>query len=89
MTEEKSIFKRKRKCTGIVISKKSAKTIKVRIERWHFYSLYNKRIRFKKTFLVHDQKDEANIGDKIQLMECRPLSKLKRWRLIKIMEKAK
>lgn len=89
MTETKSIFKRKKKFTGIVISKKSAKTLKVKIERWHFYSLYNKRIKLTKTFLIHDEKDEANIGDKVQLIESRPLSKLKRWRLIKIIEKAK
>ena len=63
--------------------------LKVKIERWHFYSLYNKRIKLTRTFIVHDEKDEANIGDKVQLIESRPLSKLKRWRLIKIIEKAK
>ena len=89
MKKDKTIFARKRKYSAMVTAKNSQKTIKVRIERWYFHSLYNKRIKMSKTFLVHDEKSEANIGDKVQIIEARPISKLKRWRLVKILEKAK
>ncbi len=82
-------MKKKRKFVSIVVSKKSDKTIKVRIEKWYVHSLYKKRIKLTKTLLVHDEKNEASVGDKVQLIESRPLSKLKRWRLLKIIEKAK
>jgi len=89
MKEEKSIFKRKRKLTGIVISNKNDKTIKIKIEKWYYHSLYKKRIKQIKTLLVNDEKNEAKVGDKVQIIESRPLSKFKKWQLVKIIEKAK
>ena len=88
-TPRKSIFERKRKFIGVVVSKKNSKTFKIEIEKKIFHSLYKKRIKLSRTFLVNDEKEDANIGDKVQIIESRPLSKLKRWQLVKIIEKAK
>lgn len=85
----KRILDRKRKNTGIVFSKKNDKTIKVEVEKWYKHTLYKKSIKRTKKILVHDMKNEANVGDKVLIVESRPLSKLKRWRLLKIVQKAK
>ncbi len=87
--KEKSILDRKRKNTGIVLSKKNEKTIKVKVEKWRKHRLYKKMIKFSKKMLVHDEKNEANVGDKVTIVESKPVSKLKRWQLLKIVEKAK
>lgn len=87
--KEKRILDRKRKNTGIVFSKKNDKTIKVEVEKWYKHILYKKSIKRTKKILVHDMKNEANVGDKVLIVESRPLSKLKRWRLLKIVQKAK
>ena len=80
---------RRRKLIGIVVSSKKEKTIKIMIEKWHFHWLYKKRIKLKKTMLVHDRNNEAKVGDKVQVIESRPISKLKKWQLVKVVEKAK
>jgi small subunit ribosomal protein S17 len=74
--------------TGKVVSNKMDKTIVVAIEDNVKHPLYNKII--KKTYKIkaHDEKNECQIGDKVELMETRPLSKDKRWRLVEIIEKA-
>ena len=87
--EKKSVASRRRKIIGLVISKKNEKTCKIEIEKRYFHSLYNKRIKSTRSYLVHDEKNEANIGDRVQVIESKPLSKLKRWRMVKIIEKAK
>lgn len=87
--KEKSILDRKRKYTGVVFSKKNEKTIKVQVEKWQIHPLYKKRIKLNKSMMVHDRKNEANIGDKVMIVESRPVSKMKRWQLLKIVEKAK
>jgi len=89
MKKDKSIFSRKRKYIAVVVSKKNDKTVKAQIENWHFHPLYKKRIKQVKNLVIHDEKNESNVGDRIQIIESKPLSKSKKWRLVKIIEKAK
>jgi small subunit ribosomal protein S17 len=65
------------------------KGITVLVERKLKHPLYGKFVKMSKKFMAHDENNEANIGDKVRIMETRPLSKKKRWRLVEILEKAK
>lgn len=88
--EEKKIEKsRKKTFTGIVTRLCSAKTIKIDVAMVRYHALYKKRIKLNRSFMVHDEKNEAKAGDRVLVVESRPLSKLKRWRLDKIIERAK
>ncbi len=73
---------------GIVVSNKMQKTITVQMERTMKHPLYTRVIKSRSKLYAHDEANEAGIGDKVLVMETRPLSKLKRWRLIKVLEKA-
>lgn len=75
--------------TGIVTSNKMMKTITVAVERKVKHPQYGKFVKKTSKFHAHDEKDECNIGDIVTIMETRPLSKTKRWRLVEIVEKAK
>lgn len=75
--------KLKRVFQGAVILDKMDKTIVVEVERTKRHPLYKKTMRVSKRFKVHDEKNEYKIGDKIVFAECRPISKDKRWRVIK------
>ena len=75
--------------SGIVVSDKMQKTIVVAIQELVQHKLYKKSVKRTVKFFAHDENNEAHIGDKVQIMETRPLSKLKRWRLVQILEKAK
>lgn len=74
---------------GVVTSNKMDKSIVVSVERRMKHAMYGKFIKQTKKFIAHDEKQECNIGDKVKIMETRPLSKNKRWRLVEIMERAK
>ena len=74
---------------GRVVSDKMDKTITVVVETKRNHPVYGKRINYSKKYKAHDENNECNIGDKGKVMETRPLSKDKRWRLVEIMEKAK
>jgi small subunit ribosomal protein S17 len=74
---------------GKVISDKMQKSIVVAIDRRVQHPIYKKYFTRTSTFMVHDEKREAHIGDLVKIMETRPLSKNKRWRLVEIVEKAK
>ena len=74
---------------GRVVSDKMDKTIVVAIETSVKHSLYNKIVRRTVKFKAHDENNECRVGDKVLIMETRPLSKDKNWRLVKIIEKAK
>lgn len=74
---------------GIVVSDKMDKTITVAVEEHVRHPLYNKYVKQTKKFKAHDENNEAGTGDKVRIMETRPLSKSKTWRLVKIIEKAK
>ena len=75
--------------TGIVVSTKMDKTITVSIERQVPHPLYKKYFKKTSKFLVHDEHETASLGDKVLIMETRPLSSRKRWRLVKIVERAR
>lgn len=74
---------------GKVVSNRMAKSIVVAIERRVPHPLYKKYFRRTTRLMAHDEKREAGIGDMVKIMETRPLSKLKRWRLVEIVQKAK
>lgn len=73
---------------GTVVSHKMQKTIVVKVERRVRHPLYGKELRLVKKYLVHDEKDEGKVGDQVLIVETRPLSKLKRWRLVSILRPA-
>ncbi|MGE7828620.1 30S ribosomal protein S17 [Paenibacillus sp. NPDC093718] len=73
---------------GKVVSDKMDKTIVVAVETYKKHDLYHKRIRYTKKFKAHDENNQAQIGDTVKIMETRPLSKDKRWRLVEVVEKA-
>ena len=74
---------------GIVTSNKMDKTITVAVERKVKHPMYGKFVKKTTKFHAHDEKDECTIGDVVKIMETRPLSKTKRWRLVEVIEKAK
>ncbi len=74
---------------GVVSSNKMDKTITVLVERKIKHPIYGKYLKKSKKFVAHDDKNDCNIGDTVKIMETRPLSKNKRWRLIEILERAK
>ncbi|MBQ7722832.1 MAG: 30S ribosomal protein S17 [Selenomonadaceae bacterium] len=74
---------------GKVVSDKMQKTIVVAIEELVQHKLYKKSVKRTVKFKAHDENNEAHVGDRVSIMETRPLSKEKRWRLVNIVEKAK
>ena len=75
--------------TGVVVSDKMDKTVVVAVERKEKHPLYGKFVKKTTKFVAHDEKNECGIGDTVRIMETRPLSKTKNWRLVEIVEKAK
>ena len=73
---------------GTVTSNKADKTVTVLVERLVKHRLYLKYVRRRTKFAAHDDQNDCRIGDKVQISESRPLSKTKRWRVVKIVEKA-
>ena len=84
--EERNLRKER---TGQVISDKMDKSIVVSVQRKVKHPIYGKFIRKTARFMAHDEKNECGIGDTVKIMETRPLSKRKRWRLVEVLEKAK
>jgi len=78
----------RRKVIGKVISDKMNKTIVVISETLRMHPLYKKYLKHRTKYYVHDEKEEAKIGDEVLIEETRPISKLKRWRLVKILKRA-
>jgi small subunit ribosomal protein S17 len=74
---------------GVVTSNKMTKTITVAVERKVKHPIYGKFVKKTTKFHAHDEKNEASIGDIVRIMESRPMSKTKRWRLVEILEKVK
>ncbi len=75
--------------TGLVVSNKMDKSVVVEVLRRVRHPKYGKYIKRTSCFMAHDDKNECNIGDKVRIMETRPLSKNKCWRLVEILERAK
>ena len=74
---------------GVVTSNKMDKSISVIVERRVKHQIYSKTMKSTKKYLAHDETNSCNIGDTVRIMETRPLSKRKRWRLLEIIERAK
>lgn len=74
---------------GLVVSNKMDKTISVSVERRLQHPIYGKFVKKTNKFFAHDEKNDCNIGDTVRIVETRPLSKQKRWRLVEIIERAK
>ncbi len=74
---------------GTVVSDKMDKTVVVAVERIVAHPLYGRRMKRTTRFMAHNEGNQAGVGDKVRLMETRPLSKRKRWRVVEILERAK
>ena len=86
MTDTKKVV---RTFTGRVVSDKMDKTVVVKVEDRAAHGLYSKVITKNKKFKAHDENNTAGVGDRVRIMETRPLSATKRWRVVEIIEKAK
>ena len=73
---------------GVVVSKSGDKSIVVKFERRRVHPEYGKVIRTSKKYHAHDENNEAKVGDQVEIAECRPISKLKHWRLVAVMQVA-
>ena len=89
MTDNKSPLPLRKQRVGVVSSAQMDKSITVTIERKLRHPIYGKFVKKSKKFMAHDEKNDCNIGDTVRIMESRPLSKRKKWRLIEIIERAK
>lgn len=74
---------------GLVTSDKMNKSVVVMVERRVKHPKYGKFVKLSSKFMAHDEKEEAHVGDTVRIMEIRPMSKLKRWRLVEVIERAK
>ena len=80
--------KKRKELIGIVTSDKNDKTITVTISTYRKHPLYNKRVKYSKKYTAHDELNKAKVGDKVRIVETRPLSKSKRYNLVEIVEEA-
>jgi small subunit ribosomal protein S17 len=88
--EQTTIERGRRKIrTGVVVSDKMDKTVLIRIDRQMRHALYGKIVRRSSKLAAHDEANDARVGDKVRVMETKPLSKTKRWRVVEIVERAK
>ncbi|MFB9660846.1 30S ribosomal protein S17 [Glycomyces mayteni] len=89
MSEETQTRGRRKVLEGLVVGDKMDKTAVVEVEDRKKHALYGKVIKSNKKYKAHDENNEASIGDRVSIMETRPLSKTKRFRIVEILEKAK
>lgn len=93
MTEQATVTPEKRHTRkvriGTVVSDKMDKTVIVRVERQFAHPIYKKIIKRTTRFKAHDEQNDAHVGDKVRIMETRPISKDKRWRVVEVLERAK
>lgn len=80
---------RRKTRVGTVVSDKMQKTVVVSVERRYAHPLYGKQVTRSKKYHAHDETNDSHVGDKVRITETRPLSKLKRWRVSEIVERAK
>ena len=89
-TSETSTERTRRKVrTGVVVSEKMDKTVLVRIDRKVRHRLYKKTVARSSKLAAHDERNDAHLGDTVRIMETRPMSKTKRWRVVEVVERAK
>jgi small subunit ribosomal protein S17 len=80
---------RRKTVVGKVVANKTQKTISVAVVRRYRHPLYGKTLKRTSKFMAHDEKNECQVGDTVRIMETRPLSRLKRWRLVEVVERVK
>jgi small subunit ribosomal protein S17 len=80
---------RRKTRVGTVVSDKMEKTVVVAVERRYAHPLYGKQVTRTKKYHAHDENNDSHAGDVVRIMETRPLSKLKRWRVVEVVERAK
>jgi small subunit ribosomal protein S17 len=85
--QEKMERNRRKTRIGVVISDKAEKTVTVQVERRFAHPLYGKQVAKTKKYHAHDQNNEYQVGDKVRIVETRPLSKMKRWRVAELIER--
>ncbi len=78
----------KKELVGIVTSDKMDKSVVVTVETTFMHPLYKKTVKRRKKYMAHDEKNECKIGDRVRILESRPLSARKRWRVVEIVERA-
>ena len=88
-SQEQEERRRRKTRVGTVVSDKMNKTVVVAVERRYAHPLYGKQVTRTKKYHAHDENNEYHIGDTVRIMETRPLSKLKRWRVVEVIERAK
>ena len=81
-------MKERKELIGVVVSDKADKTITVKVETYKKHPLYGKRVKHSKKYAAHDENNKAKIGDKVRIIETRPLSKTKKFKLVEIIEEA-
>ena len=81
-------MKERKELIGTVVSDKADKTITVKVETYRKHPLYGKRVKYSKKYAAHDEKNEAKVGDTVKIVESRPLSRTKHYRLVEVVEKA-
>ena len=81
-------MEKRKEIIGVVVSDKNDKTITVKSETYRKHPLYNKRVKVSKKYTAHDEANKAKVGDKVLIRETRPLSKMKRYELVEIVEEA-
>lgn len=89
MATEQVDRNRRKLRVGTVVSNAMTKTLVIRVDRTIKHPLYKKTMRTFSKLYAHDEKNDAKVGDLVRVMETRPLSKMKRWRLVEILERAK
>ncbi len=77
---------KRKQLTGIVLNNKMDKTAKVLVERMARHKKYKKYLRYRKNYLVHDPHNKCKSGDKVRIIESRPISRLKRWRIFEVID---
>ncbi len=87
--ETKAVRNRRKERVGVVTSNKMQSTITISVERKIKHPLYGKFLKRHTKFMAHDAENTCNIGDRVRIMETRPISKNKRWRLVEVLERAK
>ncbi|MDT8446226.1 MAG: 30S ribosomal protein S17 [bacterium] len=84
----KQVERRKKVLNGTVVSDKMEKTATILVERTFQHKLYKRTVRKTKKYKIHDENNECRMGDRVRLIECKPISKDKCWRLLEIVERA-
>jgi small subunit ribosomal protein S17 len=86
---EATTVKRKTTKVGVVTSNKADKSVVVKVENFVMHPLYHRFVRTTSKFMAHDETNDCNAGDRVLIEECRPMSRRKRWRVSRVIERAK